>query len=68
MCVRAVEAGLDRRSGLAAALFFCSSKFIFQLDRFLGVEHCVSTSSCAGIMKEHTQAEGAALVLDLQLS
>ena len=61
MCAGAVDAGLDWRSDLAAAVFFCSSKFIFQPDRFLDLDYCVSVNGCAGIRKEHTQAEGAAL-------
>lgn len=53
VCVGAVDVGLDCwRSDLAAAVF-SSSKFIFQPHRFLGLDHCVSTNSCAGIAKEH---------------
>lgn len=61
VCVGAVDAGLDWRSDLAAAVFFCSSKLIFQPDRFLDLDHCMSTDSCAGIMKERTRAKGAGL-------
>lgn len=52
---------------LPAALL-CSSKFVFQLDHFLDLDFCVSTSSSAGIIKEQHLSVRSSVILRVLLS